>query len=99
MACIASAVNGLITLSLRSTKTQTTRDDMQLAREISSKLEKVESIDSDDGASVYKCADKFLPAEKRAVDGRLARQWKKLRLGWSRKAPRNKLDVIVNSLP
>lgn len=98
MAYIASAVNGLVTLSLRSTRTQATRDDMQLPRGLSSKLEKVESIGSDDEASIYKCADTFLPTEKRAGNGRVARQWKKLRLGWGRKAPR-KSDVFVDSLP
>lgn len=99
MACIAAAVNGLVTLRLHSTRTQATRNDMQLARELSSKLEKVESIDSDDEASVYKCADTLLSTEKRAGKGRLARQWKKLKLGWGRKAPANKSDAVVNSFP
>lgn len=99
MACIAAAVNGLVTLKLHSTRTQATRNDMQLARELSSRLEKVESIGSDDETSIYKCADTFLPTEKRAGNGRLARQWKKLRLGWGKKAPANKFDAPVYSLP
>lgn len=101
MAYIASAINGLVAFGLHSAKAPAAQDDVRLAHEFDLTLGKIESIGSDGSSSVDECADKFLRVEvlveKRAGDGRLARRWKKLRLGWSQKAPRNKLDVSINS--
>lgn len=74
MAEIAAAVNGLVALCLRSTRTRAAQPDM---RHLGSALEKVESAESSDSEFTEK--HKILPQQQQ-------QRWKRLRwTGWSRK--------------
>lgn len=77
MAEITAAVNGLVALCLRSTRTRAAQPD---TRHLGSALEKVESAESSDSEFTEK--HKRLPQQQQQQQQR----WKRLRwTGWSRK--------------